>query len=161
MTKSSARDFDFLMGSWRVANRRLADPLDDGSDWHEFATVAVARPLLQGLGNTDSYDSVDGGDFHGMTVRLFDPAEGLWRIWWASTRRPGHLDPPMAGGFEGDHGVFHGEDTVGGVPVAVRFDWWVEGPDRARWKQSISTDGSATWRDTFTMSFERTAGIPA
>ena len=103
--------FDFLMGSWNVANRRLVDPLRESAGWREFSTVAVARPLLKGLGNTDSYDSADDSDFHGVTLRLFDPAACLWRIWWASTSRPGHLDPPMEGRFDGSRGVFHGTDT--------------------------------------------------
>lgn len=147
--------FDFLMGSWNVANRRLLDPLQEAAGWREFSTVAVARPLLQGLGNTDSYDSTDDSDFHGVTLRLFDPAERLWRIWWASSSLPGRLDPPVEGGFDGTHGVFHGTDTVGGTPVDVRFDWNVDGPDRARWSQSISTDAGNQWLTNFTMRFER------
>jgi len=147
--------FDFLMGSWNVANRRLVDPLRESAGWREFSTVAVARPLLKGLGNTDSYDSADDSDFHGVTLRLFDPAACLWRIWWASTSRPGHLDPPMEGRFDGSRGVFHGTDTVDGTAVGVRFDWNVDGPDRARWSQSISTDAGAHWLVNFTMRFDR------
>src|SRR5689334_20422947 len=119
-------DFDFLFGSWRVANRRLVNPLDPAGEWAGFESTAVARPLLGGLGNTDSYDSAEA-DFHGITVRLFDPATRVWRIWWASTSRPGHLDPPMEGAFDGAHGVFHGRDVVAGAAVDVRFDWHVEG----------------------------------
>ena len=150
-------DFDFLFGTWRVGNRRLADPLDPAS-WLSFETVAVARPLLGGLGNTDSYDSGPDADFHGITLRLFDPGSRLWRIWWASTSRPGHLDPPMEGRFDGAHGVFHGRDVVAGAEADVRFDWHVDAPGRARWRQSFSHDSGATWTTDFTMDFVRTGG---
>lgn len=154
-------DFDFLVGSWHVANRRLVDPLrPQSSAWTEFPTVAVARPLLGGLGNTDSYDATGEVPFDGVTLRLFDPASRTWRIWWASTRRPGRLDPPLEGRFTGRHGIFLGADSVAGTPVDVRFDWHVDGPDRARWAQSFSRDAGRTWSENFTMAFERTAGRP-
>lgn len=153
-------DFDFLMGTWRITNRKLVDPLrPDSSEWTEFTTVAVARPLLGGLGNTDSYEGTGDVPFDGFTVRLFDPASRTWRIWWASTRNPGHLDPPLEGRFVGGHGVFHGTDTVGGADVHVRFDWHVEQPDRPRWTQSFSRDGGDTWSANFTMEFERADDI--
>ena len=57
-----------------------------------------------------------------MTVRLYEPQAGLWRIWRASTRRPGLLDPPMEGHFTGDyHGVFIGDDQVAGKPIKSPF----------------------------------------
>lgn len=143
------------MGSWTVRNRRLLDPLHESSGWTEFATIVVARPLLGGLGNSDSVDSTDGSDFHGATLRLFDPADRLWRIWWASSSRPGHLDPPLEGAFDGTHGVFRGTDAVAGTPVEVRFDWHVDGPDRARWSQAVSTDSGGHWLTNFTMHLER------
>jgi hypothetical protein len=118
--------------------------------------VAVARPLLGGLGNTDAFEAAGDVPFDGVTLRLFDPATRTWRIWWASTSRPGRLDPPMEGRFDGDHGVFFGEDTIDGTPVNVRFDWYVDGPDRASWTQSMSVDGGASWIENFTMRFERT-----
>ena len=31
------RDFDFLFGRWKLANRKLEDPLaDEPTPWHEF-----------------------------------------------------------------------------------------------------------------------------
>ena len=156
-TGDGRESFDFLMGSWNVRNRRLLDPLRESSGWSEFSTTAVARPLLGGLGNSDSFDSTDDSDFHGVTLRLFDPADRLWRIWWASSSRPGHLDPPLEGRFVGTHGVFHGTDIVAGTPVDLRFDWHVDidGPDSASWSQSISTDSGAHWLTNFTMHLKR------
>lgn len=36
MTGDGSRDFDFLIGTWRVANRRLAKALAESTDWEEF-----------------------------------------------------------------------------------------------------------------------------
>ncbi len=39
------------------------------------------------------------------------PSRGGWSIYWADSRRCGVLDPPVFGTFDGDVGVFEGEDT--------------------------------------------------
>jgi hypothetical protein len=155
-------DFDFLHGTWRVANRRLRRPLDPGDDsWEEFATHAVVRPVLGGLGNTDTIASrtgPGGQPFEGLTLRLFDPGDGRWRIWWTSTRQPGRLDPPMTGAFTGGHGVFFGDDRVEGVPIRVRFDWHALDGDAARWAQAFSLDEGRTWTTNWIMDFTRGDG---
>jgi hypothetical protein len=150
-------DFDFLHGTWRVALRRLADPLrPDVPDWADFEALLWARPLLGGLGNVESISGTGGVDFDGATLRLFDPGTRTWRIWWASTSAAGRLDPPMEGRFDGPSGRFFGRDTVRGTAVDLRFDWHVDGPDTARWAQAFSFDGGASWSENFTMRFTRT-----
>lgn len=152
-------DFDFLFGHWRVLARRTKDVLDpECEEWHEFEMFQTAQPLLGGLGNMDSYETPSGPDgepFLGLTVRLFDPRDRLWRIWWASNRNPGHLDPPLAGRFEDGRGVFHGRDTVGGRDVDVRFTWESTGPVTATWEQAFSLDSGDSWFTNFTMAFTR------
>ena len=157
-------DFDFLLGTWRVANRRLQRPLDPGDrSWEEFSADAVVRPVLNGLGNTDTISTPrgPGGEFfEGLTLRLFDPDDGRWRIWWTSTRQPGRLDPPMTGSFTAGHGVFFGDDEVDGVLIRIRFDWRALGPGTARWEQAFSLDEGGSWTTNWIMQFSRT-GDPA
>lgn len=152
-------DFDFLHGDWRIANRRLARRLEGSTEWQAFASTARVRPILHGLGNTDSLrveDLPGSGPFEGFTVRLFDPVERSWSISWASTGSPGHLDPPLTGSFSGGHGVFHGEDAHAGEPIRVRFEWHA-GADggSARWEQAFSADDGATWEVNWVMEFSR------
>jgi hypothetical protein len=154
-------DFDFLLGRWHIHNRKLADPLDpQGTEWVEFQATGTAQPTLGGLGNTDTFSAAamppDGRPFEGMAVRLYEPRAGLWRIWWASTRRPGHLDPPMEGRFTGGHGVFLGDDEVAGKPIKARFDWYAD-KHTPRWEQAFSFDGGRTWIPNWVMSFARPA----
>ena len=153
-------DFDFLHGSWTVHSRRLARRLQGSEDWQEFEASAVVRPILHGLGNVDtiSAEHIPGiGAFEGVTLRLFDPEQGLWTIFWASTGSPGHLDPPLTGRFSDGRGVFHGDDSYEGRPIRVRFHWTSEGADHARWEQAFSADGGQTWEINWVMEFTRAA----
>jgi hypothetical protein len=145
MTDTDGRsDFDFLHGSWAIHNRRLDRPLAGSTEWREFASTAIVRPILHGLGNADTITVPDlpgVGAFEGATLRLFDPEARRWSIFRASTRRPGHLDPPLVGRFVDGHAVFDGEDSHDGIAVAVRFHWDRDGDRSARWEQSLANLG--------------------
>lgn len=151
-------DFDFLHGHWTIRNRRLAQRLASSSDWQEFESTASVRPILGGLGNTDSIvtnDMPGTGAFEGFTVRLFDPRRRVWSIHWASTLAPGRLDPPLTGSFDGPHGVFQGHDTFDGRQIRVRFEWDAGNGSSARWQQAFSIDDGKTYEVNWVMEFER------
>ena len=44
-------DFDFQIGRWRVAHRRLKARLADCHDWEAFEGTSEMRPVLGGNGN--------------------------------------------------------------------------------------------------------------
>ena len=158
LSEATARDFDFLIGSWNVRNRRLRRRLVESEDWEEFDATVVSRRLLNGLGNEDEFRTGYDGGFVGMSFRFFDPERRRWSIYWADTRRPGVLDPPVFGGFSGDVGTFEGDDTHEGTPVRVRFTWsGVTGPT-PRWEQAFSVDGGSTWETNWVMDFARAEG---
>ena len=156
--EATATDFDFLLGSWNVANRMLRRRLAGSDDWEEFAATAVVRPILDGLGNEDVFRTEHDGGFVGMSFRFFDPEKRRWSIYWADSRRPGELDPPVVGCFEGDLGVFHGEDVHRGRPVLVRFTWSRGTTECPRWEQAFSDDGGRTWETTWVMDFAPAEG---
>lgn len=150
-------DFDFLIGTWRTWNRRLTSPFNPACEDHEeFEALTEVRPVLFGLGNQDTITAERGPGgqrFQGLTLRLFDPDDKHWRIWWASTRRPGRLDEPMVGRFDGGRGIFHGRESAGGTQLDVRFVWERDGDAGARWEQSFSFDGMRTWLPNWVMTF--------
>lgn len=165
LTKTDGRhDFDFAFGRWRVHNRKVADILDRTcTDWVEFEAVCEMRPILGGLGNFDTFVPVglpEDQYFEGATLRMFDPATGLWRIWWASTRTPGVLDIPVEGRFTDGHGQFFCDDVISGAPVKVRYDWFDVAEGSTRWEQSFSYDGGATWETNWVMTSTREDALP-
>ncbi len=152
-------DFDFIFGRWQVHNRKLADVADPGcTQWVTFGAIAHAEPIFGGFGHTDRIwaDAPAGGDpFEGLTLRQFDPQRNVWRIWWASSRRPGHLDPPVEGCWAHGRGTFFCDDTLKDRPVKVRFEWTNETPATARWEQAFSWDSGLTWQVNWIMELTR------
>jgi hypothetical protein len=149
----SARDFDFWIGRWNVHNRYLRERLAGCDEWDEFEATSVARLLLDGLGNEDEFRTDYRGGFVAMSFRFYDPAKERWAIYWADSRRPGTLDPPVFGAFSGDTGVFEGEDVHDGRLVRVRFVWSGVTTPTPRWEQSFSADGGSTWEPNWMMEF--------
>ena len=147
--------FDFLAGRWRVRHRKLRRRLAGCTDWDEFNGTLECRPVLGGLGNVDENVIEDpSGTYQALALRLFDPASGLWSIWWVDGRR-GLLEPPVHGRFEQGVGHFAGEDRLDGRPIHIRFFWSGAGTDRPRWEQAFSADGGAEWETNWIMQLER------
>jgi len=150
----SERDFDFWIGRWSVRNERLERRLAGSTKWEEFPANCEARFLPGGLGNIDHFEAEAWRPgFIGMTVRLFDRADQLWRIYWADNVR-GVFDPPVIGRFTDGVGIFEGDDQHEGTPVRVRFTWTHDTPRTARWQQAFSADG-VNWETNWIMNMTR------
>jgi hypothetical protein len=147
-------DFDFLVGTWRVRNRRLRERLTGCTDWEEFENTFVVRSHLNGLVNVDEA-TLPG--YRGMTFRTYDIAAGEWSLHWLHSQDL-RMDPaPVRGRFDGGVGTFVAEDTHAGVPIRCRYRWTVLGPGAATWEQAFSTDGGASWETNWTNTQERIA----
>jgi hypothetical protein len=162
LDQDGRHDFDFWFGSWRQRNRKRTKPLVPGDDeWIEFESFSRAEPILNGLGNFDTYDAPEFPDrpnFKGYSLRLFEPQERQWRIWWASTAAFGHMDPPVVGSFKDGIGTFEEDDVLNGIPVRVRFTWKDITPNSATWEQHFSFDGGHTWDRNWTTWHTRVEG---
>lgn len=149
-------DFDFLIGSWTVRNRRLKKRLTGCLEWEEFASRCRARPILGGLGNMDEFVLERGsGRVEAITVRLYSPAAREWSIYWAASSGNGRFDVPMVGRFEGARGEFFSQEVFERRHILARFVWTVTAPDACRWEQAYSADGGKTWETNWTMEFSR------
>ena len=158
---SSHEDFDFLIGKWRVHNRKLKSRLSGCSEWSEFEAQCDCRKILNGLGNVDSFQTmVEGKPFEGMSLRLFSPNTRLWSIYWADSEKV-VLDVPQVGSFENKIGSFYARDTYEGKEIVVQFRWDASNPTTPVWSQAFSPDHGQTWEWNWYMTFQReeNAGI--
>jgi hypothetical protein len=92
------RDFDFIVGRWRVANQRLVQRLQGCSEWATFQAVARAQPLPGGLGNIDEFATDHWPGFVGMTLRLYNAQTRRWSLYWVNNQT-GLLQPSVVGSF--------------------------------------------------------------
>jgi hypothetical protein len=145
-------DFDFLVGNWRVANRKLAKRLAGSDDWQEFSSSARCWNLFDGNANVDEFAFPDGT--YGMTMRLYHPDTGKWWLHWSASS-DGVLLPPVVGAFADGQGTFYGDDSHEGTPVRVRYIWSEITEASARWAQAFSIDGERTWETNWVMDFAR------
>ena len=151
---SGKNDFDFLVGSWSVTNRRLKQRHVGCREWDVFPGFANLRPVLGGLGNVEEIDFPTKG-WSGVTLRFFSPQTNRWSIYWVNSR-DGLMQAPVHGSFNGGVGEFFGEDVDGELPVDVRYRWILgPGSDAARWEQAFSTDAGKTWETNWVMDFVR------
>src|SRR6266566_2008076 len=107
---SSQSDFDFLVGKWKMHNRRLNKRLEDCKDWTEFESSDENVKILSGTADMDTYSTTEmpgqeGKSFEGVTLRLFNPKTRLWSLYWVASN-VGVLDPPVVGSFENRVGHF-------------------------------------------------------
>ena len=152
---SGVKDFDFLMGEWRVRHRILR-PLKGGT-WSEFEGHCSERPLMGGRGNVEEHRfDRPTGITYGVAIRSYDTKTAEWAIWWIDSRLPhGDMDPPMKGRFVDGIGTFYSESTLDGRPIKVRFIWSGAKDGKPHWEQAYSEDGGQTWDVNWIMDFER------
>ena len=156
MPADVSADFDFQIGRWRVAHRRLKARLANCQDWEAFDGTSEMRPVLGGNGNIeDNVLHVAAGGYRALAIRSFDPALGRWAIWWLDSRAPHSLDVPVVGHFENGVGTFLADDVLDGVPVKLRFLWRHTDTETPRWEQALSADGGQSWETNWTMDFTR------
>lgn len=148
-TTSSPSDFDFLVGKWKMHNRRLNKRLEGGKEWTEFESSDENSKILSGTADMDTYSTTEmpgqeGKLFEGVTLRLFNPKTRLWSLYWVASN-VGVLDPPVVGSFENNVGHFFAKDTFKGKPIIMMFRWDARDKDRPVWSQAFSPDNGKTW----------------
>jgi hypothetical protein len=146
-------DFDFLIGSWDITNRKLKRRLAGSDDWAEFPATSTCQSLFGGAANIDEIVFPTEG-VSGLTLRLFDPVTKQWSLNWANSET-GRLFPPVVGSFTDGRGEFYGDDSHEGTPVRVRYIWSEITPTSARWEQGFSMDGEQTWETNWVMELRR------
>jgi hypothetical protein len=153
-------DWDFLAGRWRVRHRRLTKRLVGNRDWQNFEGTLVNRPLMGGAGNfSDNEMHLPNGVVRSVGLRAYDPARAVWSSWFLDGRSPRDIAPPLIGRFEGGVGTLASTEHVDGKAVLTRVQWTRIGPDSARWEQSASANGGATWEVNWVSELRRDHSI--
>ena len=154
--EGAQKDFDFLVGTWKVRNRRLKRRLAGDKDWEEFDSTLVNWPVLGGMGNvSDNMFDPRAGSYRGVSIRTYDDETRQWLSWWLDGRTPTSIAPPVRGDFAAGVGTFIGDDTFEGRPIKVRTQWSRITASSARWEQAFSPDAGRTWETNWVGDFAR------
>jgi hypothetical protein len=159
--RDGSRDFDFIVGKWKVRHRRLRNPLTGSSTWVEFDGTSVGRLMWDGRVSQDENVFNDpAGTIEGMTVRFYNAKTGQWSIYWASNTLGGLALPPTVGSFDrpNGRGEFFDQEIWNGKIILVRYLWHDIKADSCRWEQAFSEDGGATWETNWVQYIERVKG---
>lgn len=148
-------DFDFEFGEWTANISRLEDPLTGSDTWVEYQGTSTVRPIWGGRANLGELDVAGtSGTIQGLSLRLYDPESGQWRIHWSSSR-DGQIGPAMVGGFRDGIGEFYNQELFGGQAVFVRFVFSEIGSKYFRLEQAFSADGAKSWEPNWVAEFRR------
>ena len=161
--ETGVTDFDFLLDTWKIVNKRRKVRLltdnpahNQAAAWEEFpATGGMGTRQLDGRVFIDYYHATfpSGERVQGMAVRVFDFDSRLWSIVWLDNRQPADFRP-LVGRFENGVGEFFQViETADGQPLHVRFTWDNLSSTTARWQQAFSLDGGQTWDTNWIMEF--------
>lgn len=154
LDQDAPTDFDFIIGDWDVAHRRLNSRLNGCTEWTEFTGHSSTRKTLGGFGNLeDNILDFPDGRVRALALRSYCAEAGTWSIWWLDGRHPTTLDVPVVGSFADHVGLFFADDVFEGQPIKVRFTWTARPGTSPTWEQAFSNDGGATWETNWTMRF--------
>jgi hypothetical protein len=157
-SSGAARDFDFFLGSWHVAHRRLKRRLVGNNEWEEFDGSSTCQSILGGIANfNDSVVNRPGGSYRGMGLRAFDAKTNLWADWYLDGRNPTKIDVPGIGRFTNGIGIFLSDETFEGKPIKVRGTFSHITESSLQWEQAFSPDTGKSWETNWMMRFVRAA----
>jgi hypothetical protein len=150
---SDAEGFYFLEGNWRVANKRLKEPLSGKAEWTTFDSRARFITLLDGLVSVEELRDANGQPFGGA-MRTFDRNKRTWSDAWVAAR-DGVLQLPWHGKFDNGVGLWQAEQEWKGETVLARGMWKRVSRNEVHWEQAMSRDQGKTWETNWKMVFTR------
>ncbi len=154
--RDGSHDFDFLNGRWKVRNRRLLKLLAGSDEWVTFDATDEFHALPGMGGSQENYRTEHWKHFVALGLHLYSPDTGQWHLYWADNRNaPGILQTLARGTFSNGIGIFEGQDTFDGKPIAVRITWKPINKNNVRWEQAFSIDDGKSWETNWTMDFKR------
>jgi hypothetical protein len=142
------RDFDFLVGSWKIHLKRLVQPEHGAKEWVDLDGTVVCRQVWDGRAEVEEFN-VESRDkkmhIQGLATRFYNPASHQWSIWWANAKDGAMYPPPVIGEFTNGRGEFYDQEVLNGRAVFTRYTWTGTTTKSPHFEQSISTDGGKSW----------------
>ena len=149
MQHDGQRDFDFLVGAWKIHLKRLVHAANGADEWVELDGTTDCRPVLDGRAEVEEF-KVESHDkkmhIQGLAMRFYNPASHQWSIWWANAKDGAMYPPAVTGEFKNGRGEFYDQEVVDGRTVFTRYVWTGTSTPSPHFEQSISTDGGKTWQ---------------
>src|SRR5262245_13914516 len=78
-------DFDFFVGTWNGANRRLKKRFVGSDDWDLFPDTLTCGSHLGGVVSIDYDVNFPTKGWSGTTVRAFNVKQRQWYIYWINS----------------------------------------------------------------------------
>jgi len=142
------REFDFLVGSWKIHLKRLVQPNNGPKEWVDLDGTVVCRQVFDGRAEVEEFN-VESSDkkmhLEGLATRFYNPDSHQWSIWWANAKDGAMYPPPVVGEFKNGRGEFYDQEVVNGRVAFTRYVWTATATKSPHFEQSISTDGGKTW----------------
>jgi len=159
--RDGQHDWDQLFGNWKMHLRRRVNPLTGSDKWVDFEAHDVMRGVMGGRANLDEFEAEGPtGHIEGLTLRLYDPQNRYWRIYWANSATPTMDGPPMMGRYTNGRGEFYDHEIWHGKSIYVRFLWTNVSDHSGDFEQAFSEDGGKTWEPNWITTMEP-EGVPA
>lgn len=146
--RDGQHDFDWMVGSWKAHLKRLVNPLTGSKTWVELAGTQRTWHILGGRACMDEFiveNPADKTKVEALTVRLYNPANQTWSIYWANAKNGAFSMPATVGKWEDGRGEFYDHEELNGRWILVRYVWSDVTPTAAHFEQAFSTDGGKTW----------------
>lgn len=151
-----AANFDFQVGTWHVALKRLAQRLAGSRDWRTYTGSLVVRRLWNGRANVGELDVRRGSDrIAYVMLRTYNPRTGQWSDYAVDTGDGSVLFPPAVGRFNDGRGKLYDREIYAGKAIVVRYVFDEITPQSCRFVQSFSSDNGKTWESNVVATFTR------
>ena len=146
--RDGSHDFDWMVGTWKAHLKKLVNPLTGSTKWIEFDGTQRTWLAWGGKSAMDEFvveDPATRTRIDALTVRLYNPAQDQWSIYWANATNGEFSLPATVGRWTNGRGEFYDHESIGGRWILVRYVWSGITPTSAHFEQSFSVDGGKTW----------------
>jgi len=157
--RDGSKDFDWMLGNWKADLKRLVNPLTGSTTWVAYEGTQTTTKVLNGKAVMDEFvvDSpASKTSVEALTIRLYNPANQTWSIYWANAKNGEFSMPATVGRWTNGRGEFYDHEQLNGRWILVRYVWSDVTPTSAHFEQAFSVDGGKTWEANWISNITRT-----